>query len=466
MYRRVAFLIGLTLLFVAPPATGGDLENAFPSFTTNGKKAIPVDFEYARLQLEFDPARGRAVGKCEIEFFAGEEGHPTMDLVPAVKQVRLNGQDLGASALPAVTPPGSNTTVRVLGTPVTAQSRNILSIEYELSSRDVTFSRDGVRMVWAMGDVGADRNFLERYACSNLEFDHFQMIVRLDIAGNIAPHQVFTNGSLQSARPGSWRVEFPAYFTTSSFFLHITHRKFALQTATFSGQEKAIPVIAYSTSAQSAQSGVERSLRVLKELEDTYGPYAHDSLTVYVDNNAGGGMEHVGATITDLGALGHEVTHSWFARGVMPANGNAGWIDEAIASWRDNGYPRYTPSLQRQSSNLAGFSDYNRLTTRDAYSYGMYLMGRFDGLFSQGLRPVLREVFSRTKRSSITTKGFHALLESLTSQDLDAYFQRYVYAGRQNQRHFGFAVPISTLEMPPHTRHPRQLTQQDIERLR
>ena len=81
----------------------------------------------------------------------------------------------------------------------------------------------------------------------------------------------------------------------------------------------------------------------MRELEQTYGPYPHEALLIYCTGNISGGMEYAGATMTSLEALGHEITHSWFARGVMPANGNAGWIDEAIARWRDRGYPRAPP---------------------------------------------------------------------------------------------------------------------------
>src|SRR5690606_15920392 len=99
-----------------------------------------------------------------------------------------------------------------------------------------------------------------------------------------------------------------------------------------------IPITLYTRSSSQLKSYKEESLRVLKELEDTYGPWPHPSLIIY---GAGlGGMEYCGATMSSLSALGHELTHSYFARGVMPQNGNAGWIDEAIASWRDKGYQR------------------------------------------------------------------------------------------------------------------------------
>src|SRR5690606_28199516 len=108
--------------------------------------------------------------------------------------------------------------------------------------------------------------------------------------------------------------------------------RFVERSAVYHGLEKEIPVLVYSPRSDLADSGLARALSVLAELEGTYGPYAHAKMVAYITPD-GGGMEYCGATMTSLWALEHEFTHSWFARGVMPADGNAGWIDEAIASW-------------------------------------------------------------------------------------------------------------------------------------
>ncbi len=96
--------------------------------------------------------------------------------------------------------------------------------------------------------------------------------------------------------------------------------------------------------------------------------------------------------MTDTGALGHELTHSYFARGIMPANGNAGWIDEALASWRDNRYPRST-SISG-TANMAGRPGYTRFTDYAAYSYGARFMAYLDGKFAAqgGLKTYLRKL--------------------------------------------------------------------------
>jgi hypothetical protein len=133
--------------------------------------------------------------------------------------------------------------------------------------------------------------------------------------------------------------------------------------------------------------------------------------------------------MTSLGALGHEITHSWFARGVMPANGNAGWIDEAVARWRDRGYPRYSAaSPHRPPVNLAGFSPYRRHTPREPYALGSLLLTELDRLFSpDGLRPILARLFRERQRQLITTPLFQAFLEQQTRVSLESIFNRCVY---------------------------------------
>ena len=140
-------------------------------------------------------------------------------------------------------------------------------------------------------------------------------------------------------------------------YFHISEKgRFAIERSVYKGLEKDIPVVSYTEKRKTAQEAMQRTLEFLAELEADYGAYTHDSMTVYIAGK--GGMEHCGATITSMSALGHEITHSWFARGVMPANGNAGWIDEGTARWRDNGYPTAKGFTTRTPVNLSSYSPF------------------------------------------------------------------------------------------------------------
>ena len=88
-------------------------------------------------------------------------------------------------------------------------------------------------------------------------------------------------------------------------------------------------------------------------------------------------MEYPGATATSLRSLGHEMFHSYFAKGVIPADGNSGWMDEGLASWRDKGYQTLThPGYDM--FNLGAHSPYKRNT--DKNSYKIFLLIVFTSL--------------------------------------------------------------------------------------
>jgi hypothetical protein len=317
-----------------------------------------------------------------------------------------------------------------------------------------------------MSDLGSSgREFWEQYGPSNYEFDQFAMTVFMEVKNSQTTHDVFSNGAITEVQNNSWKIEFPDYFTTSSFFLHISERgRFKIENGSYDGQLKRIPIVAYATKADLAQRAVANAIRTMSELEATYGPYAHDKLVLYM-TETGGGMEHIGAAVTSLWALEHEITHSWFARGVMPANGNAGWIDEAIASWRDDGYQRATAIPNRSPVNLGGFSAYRRHTTQDAYTLGKKLIGEFDWMFrdvrgpnSSGMRYILSQFYQQFARRTISVEMFKSFIENMTGRNTDDIFNRYVYG-----RSFKGESPEYKKwpEALPASKHPRPFTAEE-----
>ncbi|MCB0406458.1 MAG: hypothetical protein KDD51_16875, partial [Bdellovibrionales bacterium] len=383
-------------------------EGAPPTFPIGGETVVPVDFYDMELDLSFDVSVKAGTGHAIIRFQAPEEGFPLMDMVPRATALRLNGTSLDPGLLEEINSPDGRTKLRVLKQRVFAFSLNTLEIDYAFPSAEVTYTGGGVRLGFFMGDVGSadQRGFLEKFAPSNLEFDSFPMVLRVQLKNATSTHQLFTNGEIVSQGNSEYVVRFPAYFTPSSFYFHLSNQNFQSREDTYQGMSARIPVVVYSTSTDLASRGLSSAKRVLSELESTYGPFAHERVVAYITPN-GGGMEYCGATITALSALEHEFTHFWFARGVMPVNGNAGWIDEAIASWRDNSYPSHS-SLSSSGSLLAGFPSFQRMTPMAAYSSGARVMGHLDYLFraNGGLKPILKELFSQHKRQSISTPFF------------------------------------------------------------
>ena len=172
----------------------------------------------------------------------------------------------------------------------------------------------------------------------------------------------------------------------------------------------------------------------MAELEKDYGPWPHDQLIIY-GTGIRGGMEYVGATATSLVSLGHELFHSYFAKGVMPANGNSGWMDEALASWRDKGYQTHE-APDYHSFNLAAHNSYTRKTDDNSYEKGRSFFAYIDyqlkgkGLSLKGFLALwsVKKMFTL-----VTTEDFITALEDYAGQSFREDFDQYIYGGMAHE---------------------------------
>ncbi|GAB5405168.1 MAG: hypothetical protein Aurels2KO_33990 [Aureliella sp.] len=249
---------------------------------------------------------------------------------------------------------------------------------------------DGVDFLMAVMDYDTTtyrtdgRTFLERYLPSSLESDQFAMTIHVDLSNVARPHRVIANGQpIQTSR--GWRVDYPPTSTCSSIYFHLLPvDRYFFSTSTATVADRSVPVSVYSTRAAGRpfhDSIKDRPREYLETLGSEIGFYPHQSFVAHVYPRSGG-MEYSGATSCDPSALKHEVMHSWFGRGAHPADGNAGWIDEAITYWWvDRRSPITSPPQrlsdlqQRPARPLATPGEYRRMTPSAAYRQG----GRFIG---------------------------------------------------------------------------------------
>jgi hypothetical protein len=411
-----------------------DLEKAPPAFSEKGAFIVPVDFQKMDIEYTFDVANQTATGVATIEFYSKLRGQPMMDLIGTPTAIVFNGKPLEASALQEIDDPSKVAKIRVLRAIAGADSKNTLQVSYVLPADKVTFSSTGVGFGTFMSDLDypSQRGFLERYAPSNFEFDQFKATMTLKVLGGSNDHRLFANGTLEELGRHHWKVTFPDYFTTSSFYLHVTDKKMFAVVDQYQSTHRNIPVFVYAEDVALAAEALGQALKKLYQYETTFGDYAHNALLVYV-TPTGGGMEYGGATMTSLGALSHELFHMWFARGVMPANGNAGWIDEALARWNDWNYPLAASLNERPPVNLASFPPYQRATQGFAYTRGGRLMSEIDRQYTKpgGLRLTLAKFYELNKRKTITNEQFLAFVMKESGLALDPAFDRYVY-GKSN----------------------------------
>ncbi len=423
------FLVGNAL------GHGNSLLHRPKSFETKFGKAVFVDFTEANYKITYNAEKRAASVEATIKFDAPEAGLPVFDSVEAPSSVVLNGNSVEAKE---VSTPSRETTLRIMFGQVGVGS-HVAVITVPLKTL-VEFRNGGVRSAFWTSDLD-ERKFLERYMPANLEYDQVKMSFHLTFEGNKVAQKIYTNGHIQEKQVKGktiYKITYPDHFNASSIFFHTVpfgateELKFSLKS--IDGRE--IPAVVYisksflSGGLMGLQVLRDKAIEVFHELEGDYGAWPHPSLTIY--NAGSGGMEYCGATITSSSALGHELFHSYFARGVMPANGNAGWIDEALASWRDYGYRSLLSLIG--TSRMSNHPYYTRTTDAAAYNFGERFMSFLDGKLKSkgGLKPFMRYLVDKKKFSPLSVEEFIKEMTSFYGVAIEMDFKKYTFGG-QNQ---------------------------------
>jgi hypothetical protein len=419
-----------------------NLHLAPPDFESKYGRSIFVDFKQADYTVTYDIQNQITSVKSKIIFEATKKGKPLFDLIPDVTEMKIDGREVRDHQISF---PGGVSKLRQANVEV-LPGIHILEVENSIDT-NVIYNEDfeSVSSAFWIRDL-KDRMFLEQYIPSNFEFDQYKMTFNINFEGvEQADQEFYTNGKITKISPVSWKIEFPEYFTVSCPFYHLTPkgimRRIDFTYRSVSGRD--IPVTVYSPWKKRTKKFAPEAARVLKELEADYGPWFHPGLVAYGTIKGTGGMEHSGATATSFGALDHEMLHSYFAKGVMPANGDSGWIDEAIASWRDKGYQR-NPSTGFTGSNLGAHSPYKRNTDDRAYALGAAFMSYLDFRLQDrgGLKAFLRGYVQTYKHQVITTEHFKNNLEFFSGINFDIEFGTYIWGkNTKDTKHFHGSNP-------------------------
>ena len=418
-------------------AFAGELDLAPDNFAYGDGNAVYVDLQSSSASVEFDVDKKEYRGTSRVEFVMEDSGKPLFDFSGAISSVVLNGQELDVGQVKKIFDPDQKSSLRIVDSFLGA-GRHSMEFTFTADSNNFKFVSGAVRAGFFMSDlsanlVGDGRNFIEEYLPSTFEYDHYKQDLEVKVVGSSKKHLLMVNGDKTTLGENHWSISFPSYFGPSSFYLHLFEEgHFIVKELEYQGVEKTIPLTVYANSNGLVRQGVNGSKKVIKDLEATFGPYMHDVAIVYVTKYYDGGMEHAGATITGIWALEHEFTHFWFARGVMPASGNSGWIDEAIASWRDDGYLSASVPSSRRPVNLGSYSQYRRDTEYQAYTKGEAYLRELHTQFTAqygelGLKKVLAELYAEKQGQSISNTFFNQFLADRADFEVDSTYNKYVY---------------------------------------
>ena len=421
-----------------------DLAYAPPSFQRDGGRVVFVDFTDAHYDIHI--RRGEVAGSVDVtvrstlEFECGESGLPAFCLRQPVESLRIDGQLAGAVR---VEDPDGVSRFRVADATVAA-GRHRLDIDSTIdklpgSTFDpVRWIRrpSGVQCLFEMSDRGSHKGFLDSYLPSNFEYDHIAMSMQVALEGVDSAHRIISNGEVAELAENRWSIEYPKEYTSSSVLFHLAPEELydTFHTEHQSTSGDMIPVLIYAPRMHvefeiiRMQDYGDAAIAALGELEEQFGPFPHRRLIVYARGPGVGGMEYAGAMVSRIGSISHELNHSYFARCVTPANGDAGWMDEAIASWADHGF-QSAAEPPASGANMARRSPYERTTSPHAYTVGRDVIAHLDHLSAPkgGMRTFLREYFDSKRWSTVDAAEFQQMVEKFHGDSLDGLFDQFVY---------------------------------------
>jgi hypothetical protein len=427
---KVALLLVMTLALL-PSSLFANITHAPSNFSSSEGFAVFTDFQEATYNITYDSASKSVKAISKITFTTTEIGMPIFDLLENPTLIILDGEKVQNKMIQS---PDGDTKFRLI---LKSLKPGLHSVEISSPiTAGIKFLEDGVSSAFWFSDLD-DRSYLETYLPANYEYDQYKIIFNLDFKNSIK-QRIYSNGKVSKLSDSQFSIEFPNTYTSSSVYFHTSPvGRFSELTFNFHSIDgRDIPAVVYSLKKSGLEDFKKQTLLTLKTLESQYGAFLHQSVTIFDPGTVGGGgMEYCGATATSLWALNHELTHSYFARGgFMPANGNSGWIDEAITTWSDEG-SKSKSELGSMTSNMAGHSEWRRFTDDNAYTKGRDLMANLHYKFQAngGLKSFLNQLIQNNSFKPMTTEEFILQISNFYSEDLTPLFKKHVYSTKRNK---------------------------------
>jgi hypothetical protein len=381
-----------------------------------------------------------------MKFVMGaENGNPVFDLRQEIQEVALDDRSMTpAQVRHHDFGGGTGAELRILEAELPAGSEHSLRLRYPLviplspqADSAIVWDSSGSRIYWDFwfSDLWPGR-YLEMWLPANLIYDQFGVSLEVEVAGSTIAHRLVTNGQVTELGTNHWRVEFPKHFTALSPMLLLA----AQDRLKVRESRVALPDMPDELRLEVIGPVASTDLEWVEQLIQQYlatniaqvGPYSHGNrFTAYIWENRKRSMEYNGAVTSNIKELKHEVFHSWYGRGIRPASQNDGWIDEAWDNYntRAGALPERPFDLSDPLVTLCSANPFNRVTPREAYSYGERFFAGLAAAFGrEKLRAAMNAFYRENLGQRVTTQQLEAfLIDRSGKSELADYFKRFVY---------------------------------------
>lgn len=422
-----------------------DTHYAPPPLEVDGVVGIPIDISVLEASVVLDISKKSAPTVADLHFELSADGMPMFDLRQDVKKLTLNGKKLDPKLLGTHEAGPGGSSMRILHKELKAGQEYHLHFEYDmkkpLASKSVDIGWDEGELHWdfLFTDLTPGR-YLEQWFPSNLIYDRFKFDLDLKLKGAKNEHQLITNADTTVVKKQKhWKLSFPANFTAFSHMLVLIPSSQVTRSTSeveIQGRTITIDVCKLNRAKTPLEEVHERAAGHLKEFSADPGMWPHgDRCTIFVWTGSRS-MEYDGSTTTSIGALEHELFHSWFGRGLKPVSQNDAWFDEAWTVWFADGGRSRASQLDSATSPVQLYSTnpYNRITSMQSYRAGSMFFSRLSRLLGQDtLKELMQEFFHKHYPTGASTEDMAQFLHQKTQNDeVLQLFHRFVYGREGN----------------------------------
>lgn len=294
-------------------------------------------------------------------------------------------------------------------------------------------------------------------------------------------YKVISNGLLQSERSfgnGTTRTHWKEVIPQPTKVMVIGVARFAIKT--FKDSPAGVPVSAWVYPQDSAKGFHDYALAssIVKWLSTYVGPYPYKKLANVQSKTIFGGMENASAifyaentvngTRRSEALIAHEIAHQWFGNTATEKTFAHLWLSEGFATYMTHLYMRsrygqdsFIKRLREDRQEVAAFapryknpivdtsSNLMNLLNPNSYQKGgwvLYLLNKKigDSLFQKTVQTYYAEYGGRNADS----KDFETVAEKVSGQNLDSFFQQWIYTAGIPQFNIGWTMqPGGQLEL-------------------
>lgn len=419
---------------------GNDKDKAPAPLEVAGLVGTPIDIQSTSAKIVFDVEKKEARAQATMVFEMTADGMPLFDLRQDIASAKFNGEEIDVQKLAQHDLGDSSGTIRILQVEAAAGRSHTLELQYLLKKPQ---SPQAMEIGWGDGTLDWDfffsdlnhGRYLEMWFPANLLFDRLAIDVEFEIVGTEVEHAVVTNGTTEVLGPLHWKITFPPHFTSfSAMLVVIPSERIERKESTFKLPNVGtvtVDVVVREDAGVSIKKVAKQVETDMKEFSKGMGPWAHgDRVTIFVWSGSRS-MEYDGATTTSMGALRHELHHSWFGRGVKPQDQNAGWWDEAwTVYYSDHGRaPKSQVKREGSPVALSPADPWNRKTPMLSYSAGSMLFSRIAlEIGEKELVKLMSGFYTEHALQVATTQDLEAhLVAGSGNKEVHQLFHRYVY---------------------------------------